>query len=223
MNNGYYYNVNGLFDKQITNGSGDKNEVYIFDRKDSKGLYVNARKLGLKYSEFVVKCKTVYGESSAYKTNGIDDELSREMFAIASVHKINKTAYGINSAPAKDFESKTPIQRNGTKMHLAVGAVINAEIGGQDFSNGATHWDGEEQATAFAKDFKGASNGKFEAHRNTWGWEISQEHYDKWKKFIGSKFVDVGRIHPATVGINKGKIRAKSTAVYKGTIFWKVT
>lgn len=38
MNNGYYYNVNGLFDKQITNGSGDKNEVYIFDRKDSKGF-----------------------------------------------------------------------------------------------------------------------------------------------------------------------------------------
>lgn len=59
------------------------------------------------------------------------------MFAIASVHKINKTAYGINSVPAKDFESKTPIQRNGTKMHLAVGAVINAEIGGQDYSNGA--------------------------------------------------------------------------------------
>lgn len=59
MNNGYYYNVNGLFDKQITNGSGDKNEVYIFDRKDSKGLYVNARNFGLKYSEFVVKCKTV--------------------------------------------------------------------------------------------------------------------------------------------------------------------
>ncbi|MDO4897025.1 MAG: hypothetical protein Q3971_06645 [Moraxella sp.] len=223
MMNGYYYNIKGFFDKQVVNGVGDKNDVYIFDTKTIKGVYMNLRKLSLKYPDFVIKGKTVYGESSAYMTNGIDYELSREMFAIASVLKRNKVAYGIDSAPAREFAKAIPIKRNGTKMQLAVGAVINAEIGGRDYSNGATHWDGMEQATAFPASFKGASNGKFESHRNTWGWEISQEHYDKWRQFIGAKFVDAGRIHPATVGRNKGKIRAKSTAVYKGTIFWKVT
>lgn len=223
MNNGYYYTVTGLFDKQITNGAGDKNEVYVFDKKDAKGNYVNLRKLGLKYKQFVDIGKTIYGESSAYnyKKSFIDDELSKEMFAIASVHKINKLAYGINSEQAKIFEKATPVERNGTNMQLAVGATINAEIGGKDYSNGATAWDGMEQATAFPADFKQNSNGTFRCHRNIYGWEISQEHYDKWKAFIGKSFVDVGRIYYATTGVHKGKIVAKSTAVYKGTIFWK--
>ena len=222
MSNGYYFHKLGEFDKQITNGTGDKNTVYIYDVKNINGTYVGLKKFPISYSELVTKAKTVYGESSAYKINGITDELSREMFAIASVHEKNRKAYGGTSEQARLFANTQPDKRNKTKMQLAIAAVINAQLGGHDYSNGATHWDGSEQATAFPIGFTGASNGKFEAHRNTWGWEISQEHYDKWKRFIGRNFVDVGRIHPATIGRNKGKIRAFSRAVYNGTIFWLV-
>lgn len=225
LNNGYYFNVQGLFDRQITYGVGNKDSLYVFSHKKASNNYVGLKKLNISYPEFVKIAKTVYEESSAFRVNKISEELAKEMFAIAYVIHTNPkaTAYGEHSELARIFANTTPDKRNGTKMMLAVAAVINTQIGGYDYSYGATNWDGMEQATVFPSNFKGRSLNGFEAHKNTWGWDISQEHYDKWKAFIGHKFVDVVRIHPATTGINKGRIRAKSTAVYLGTIFWKVS
>lgn len=62
---------------------------------------------------------------------------------------------------------------------------------------------------------------KLEIHMNTWGWEISDTHYAKWQKNVGKAFQAPQR-RVATEGRNKGKVMAKSTAVYGRTIFWKV-
>lgn len=55
---------------------------------------------------------------------------------------------------------------------------------------------------------------------NTMGWNISDEHYAKWKQNIGKSFV-APQVKAAVVGPNKGDIRFNSTAVYLQTIFWK--
>ena len=66
-------------------------------------------------------------------------------------------------------------------MRTAIAAEINALLGGRDYSNGATMWDGAEQAQ-FSLDDTRRSTGRFEIHMNTMGWKISNEHYAKWKK-----------------------------------------
>lgn len=180
-------------------------------------------------NKFVEKASTIYGESSAYHHKvGIEEELRLEMCAIASVHKINKIAYGINSEQAKLFRKTNIFKRNETKMQLAVAALITSLTTNEDASNGATMWDGAEQA-GFSKDDDRFSSGKFEIHMNTMGWTISEAHYAKWKK--GVERLSVAFKAPRekyTPGKNpKNKystaqtIALESRAVYLGTIFWK--
>lgn len=114
-------------------------------------------------------------------------ELKKEMYAIASVHEQNDEAYGSTSVQAEAFKITDKLDRNGTKMQIAVGAVINARTGGADYSNGATQCDGAEQGLFPASDNR-RSTGRFELHMNTMGWNISDGHYDKWKSAVGSGF-----------------------------------
>jgi hypothetical protein len=109
------------------------------------------------------------------------------MFAIGSVLQRNKTAYGSKSEQAKLFLGKTPSDRNGSKMQVANAATINALTGGPDLSNGATGWDGVEQALYSAND-KRFSTGSFELHKNTIGWSISDNHFKSWKSNVGKNF-----------------------------------
>lgn len=56
---------------------------------------------------------------------------------------------------------------------------------------------------------------------NDSGWKMSDEHYAKWKKNVG-KIFKAPQVRTATVGVNKGKIRLVSVAVYARSVFWKV-
>lgn len=112
-------------------------------------------------------------------------------------------------------------------MQFAIAALINALNNGHDYSNGADMWDGMEQAMYPSSDNR-RSTGRFELHMNTMGWDISQEHYEKWKSSVNSllgqgKFLaPQKKAAPDNYGNykNKEKMRLKSTAVYNGTIFW---
>ncbi len=180
----------------------------------------NVSELPITHTEFQKQGATVYGESSAYMYKGVSEELKKEMGAIAYVHQTNKTAYGDTSTQAKLFND-TSLQNRQGKMQLANWAVINAITGDFDYSYGATNWDGAEQSM-FPDSDKRTSvpnpNGKgtWELHKNTVGWSISDEHYDKWKQNVGSKFKA-----PQTSVSRSGKIGYHSTAVYGRTIFWK--
>ena len=191
------------------NSKGNSYLISKGDRlNDNKGNPIN-------HDDFIQQAATVYGESSA----GYGEINKEEMYAIASVHQKNDVAYGSNNKQAQLFKN-TPDRGRKGGMQIALGAVINALSGGKDYSNGATHWDGREQAMYPASDNR-RSTGKFELHMNTWGWNIKNEHYNTWKDNIGSSF-KAPQIKTATVGINKGKIRATSTAVHGKTIFWQV-
>jgi len=51
---------------------------------------------------------------------------------------------------------------------------------------------------------------------------ISPDHYKKWKNNVGKSF-KAPMIKKAVIGLNKGKSRLISTAVYGRTIFWRTT
>lgn len=179
--------------------------------------------------KFVEKASTIYGESSAYRANiGIEEELALEMMSIACVHKINKTAYGINSTQAKIFRNTQIALRNNTKKQLAVSAMIFSLTSSEDPSNGATMWDGAEQAAFLITDNR-YSTGSFEIHMNTMGWTITKEHHNKWKRSVerlGATFnAPIEKYTPGKNPRNKyasaNTIALESRAVYLGTIFWK--
>lgn len=204
----------------------------VFDSFSEEWYISLCIKTGINNDVFIKKASIAYGESTAYKSPMID-ELKYEIYAIASVNSRNSIAYGENNDQAKLFRATDAEKRNNTKMQYAIGAVINMLIGGLDYSNGATMWDGQEQSL-YNEDEKRGWVGNFELHMNTMGWSIKDEHYIKWKDNIGGKFkAPQQRISPdnyekikANGGKisykNKGKIRLNSTAVYGRTIFWKV-
>ncbi|NML69285.1 hypothetical protein HHL23_05690 [Chryseobacterium sp. RP-3-3] len=211
-------------------------EEYDKAKKDKKWSLINKESGLLKEKEknilhqkFVEKASTIYGESSAYRSNiGIEEELELEMLAIASVHKINKVAYGISSKQAILFRNTKIGKRNNTKMQLALSAIIRSLTTNEDPSNGATMWDGAEQA-AFSIEDDRFSTGKFEIHMNTMGWSISAAHHSAWKKGVerlGASFeAPEEKYTPGKNPNNKystmNTIALESRAVYLGTIFWK--
>ena len=201
---------------------GDK-KVYVCDGVDKKGRYINPKDLGITHSEFRNKAATVYGESSAYSYSGntVPDDLKHEIYAIASVHEKNAIAYGSTSSQHDGYIKCTPGENNKNAFRVtANAAVINALMGGFDWSHGATQWDGMEQAL-FPADDNRKSTGKWELHMNTMGWTISDEHYNKWKANVGEVF-RAPQEKEAVVGLNKGQKTLVSTAVYCRTIFWRI-
>lgn len=212
------------------------NDSAFLGEKDGKGGFKNLRKITDNHTKFIQKASTVYGESSAYKSDMTED-LKKEMFAIASVLERNNKAYGENSELAKKFRTTSKEKRNGTKMQCAIAAEINVLTNGFDYSYGADAWDGQEQAL-FSPENYHFSTGKFELHKNTLGWKISDEHYKMWSKNIGKNF-DAPQISFTAYFDEKyatefdkrfikkhkdhkeGRINLKSTVVYNQTIFWK--
>lgn len=201
------------------------NNLAFIGEKDEKGGFKNIQQLTDNHTKLILKASTVYGESSAYKSTMTED-LKKEMFAIASVLERNSIAYGENSELAKKFRSTSKEKRNGTKMQYAIAAEINVLTNGFDYSYGADAWDGEEQAMFNSTDYR-FSTGKFELHKNTLGWTISDEHYKIWATNVGKNF-DAPQISFTPYSDEKfnkyyieGRINLKSTAVYNKTIFWK--
>ncbi len=226
--NGYYYNYDGTYEGNIkAQKLGNENDVYACEGKGTeKDTFLKPKKLTSIHDQFIRDASTTYGESSA-AYNIID---KNEFFAIASVHKRNKVAYGVNSDFAKKFRNLADVERNKNKgMKYSIAAEINALVGGEDFSNGAKQWDGAEQSHIPEKTPDLSSNGKFMFKVNVMGWDITDEYFKSWKAAVSKKFGEKYFTAPqkkyavANYGgmTNKNKIRLNSVAQYGLTMFWK--
>ena len=225
--NADYYGVDGQW---LGKNNVDDQKVYLASRVELKAGYVinasDAQLLPISHDNLTIQAATVYGESSA--SYGIVDR--EEMFAIASVHQRNKIAYGANSPAASRYRKTLPSQRSNS-MNIATAAVINAVIGGIDYSYGADQWDGAEQAMIPAADMKKPSNGRFMYKMNVMGWHMQDEHYSSWKQAVENKFGTNRFTVPQTQKArfnyggmhNAGRIRLNSTAQYGLTMFWRTT
>jgi hypothetical protein len=154
--------------------------------------------------------------------------------------KITITQF-VNGKGNAGFGPVLIVDNSNNNTMAAFAAAVHVLSGKEDMSNGATHWDGIDQAAmspetpAFTK---GYSN-----HAKNFGWNISDLHYKTWEKSIGSskwakhelakwntKFGTNGFVAPQiSVGngskpytFNKGKTRFKSAACHGSTIFWSV-
>lgn len=228
MNYGDYYSQNGTW--LFSDGIKDDKAYIATDRAiTSDGIdCAEVTELNVSNTELRKQAATVYGESSAYKMNIVTSDLKNEMFAIASVHQVNNTAYGADSDKAKEYLALSPKEINKSEFKMtANAAVINALTGGQDLSFGANMWDGKEQSlfSATNNDRSVEYNDKsIELHMNTMGWNISNFHYNTWKCNVGTGFnAPQKKAAPSNFEsyTNKGKMRLQSTVVYGETIFWK--
>lgn len=231
-----YYTKDGLY----VGGLENSLKVYLssqveFDtaKKDKKWSLLNIdskllrdKEDAITHAKFIRNASTTYGESSA-AYNIIDQY---EFFAIASVHKRNKVAYGVNSDFAKKFRALSSPERNKNEaIKYSIAAEINALVGGKDYSNGAKQWDGAEQTHLPATTPDIASNGKFMFKINVMGWDITDEHFASWKSRVSKKFgekyfnVPAKKYAVENYGgmTNKNKIRLNSSAQYGLTMFWK--
>ncbi|MBC7384072.1 MAG: hypothetical protein H7296_13990 [Bacteroidia bacterium] len=155
----FYYAADGKFLGQRTNDAKGKplpkevmNDVRIasevIQTKDFK-IFEGVKSLNIQHSEFVKFAAIAYGESSV--GNGVQNK--EEVFAIANTMSNYKKLTGKNSKAYaatdgnekfKDFNKATDEKRNGTFMQTAIAGSINALNGGKDYSNGATHWAGND-------------------------------------------------------------------------------
>lgn len=186
----------------------------------------NSKLLPILNSNLLIDASTAYAESSGNVF---------ETYAIASVHTRNRVAYGEGSPKANRFLHTPKEKRNEyLKMQEAIGAVINANTNGFDYSHGATMWDGQEQAfySSDTKAFRSTlhtskGNTKIQLHQNTMGWTISNDDYSQWKRNVGARFKAPQVNYTPDNGVKFNKyyeanvIRLKSTVVYGKTIFWK--
>lgn len=216
--NGAYLGTDGIDDDKVY-AAEVESSTYDKETNRTHNRLKNVEELSISHPEFKKQAATVYGESSAYRMKA-SEELKKEMGAIATVHQINKIAYGDKSQQAKIFND-TPLEDRKGKMQMANWAVINAVTGGFDYSYGATNWDGAEQSLYSDSDKRTSvpnpnGRGTWELHKNTIGWSISDEHYAKWKQNVGRGFKA-----PQTSVARNGRIGFDSTAVYGRTIFWR--
>lgn len=243
--------VNGYFYVEDTGAyagkRGNCEDCYVLNKgvnitnnlENAEYTNQEVKNINIQHENLKKKAATIYGESSAYLYGKTSKAANDEIFAIAEVFKINNKAYGAKSELAKIFLANTDKLNNDYESRKAAyAAIIYIEplTNPKKYSNGATHWDGQEQAI-YNTDKKGvtkkslikeegeftddSTKSRFELHMNTWGWYIKDEHYLTWKTNIGTAF-KAPQKKKATYGINKGKICALSTAVYNKTIFWKV-
>lgn len=162
---------------------------------------------GITHEEFQLLAATAYGESGTSNNY-------KEIYGIASAIINNNEARGENSSLSKTIlsiayaasdgnarygaYSNTSIEGRGKNagMRKANAGAINALIGGIDFSNGATGWDGNDLP--------------FNSHR--FGLHISDTSHDIYN--VGDK--------PLSKKENGSYYRRQSTSAHGRTMFYKI-
>jgi hypothetical protein len=143
------------------------NWLYSDGKKDDKAYVVESvpsndggasntktTELSISNSELLKLGGTAYGESSAANN-------TTEVFAIANaiVNNMNERVEGATISSTikgfalaatdgnprtSQFNNADAKSRNGTFMQAGIAGAINAITGGKDYSNGATHWAGDD-------------------------------------------------------------------------------
>ncbi len=250
---GYYYSKDGYFigklgqseDAHIINS--ERGENILSESKDGNLEAVLSRYTdktyfsGLSNREFLVFA-TICKIEEADRTG---------IFAIANSF-VNFVLGGIawnytlnNFINKKGYSSVEPNERvpvnvnnikSGSEEKNQIAAVCNAilyygDVGGKDYSNGATHWDGFDFALQGILHQK--SNQGFhissESFLRSYNAYYKNNDYNKLRRYSGNPQAVLAQgVNKLTtnpvLGVgtySKGRVLYQSTAQYGGTIFWK--
>ncbi|MBX7151964.1 RHS repeat-associated core domain-containing protein [bacterium] len=120
-----------------------------------------AIEMSVSHTELMLLAATSYGESSTAN-------VSKEVYSIASAIINNMSARGSSATitstidgfafaasdgnpRVQEFNGTSMENRNGKFMQTAVAGALNAVNGGVDYSNGATHWAGDDIGSSAEK------------------------------------------------------------------------
>jgi RHS repeat-associated protein len=192
-------------------------------KNDNKAYVINHVPVELKVSnsELLKLAAVSYGESSTAnvreETMAISNAIVNNMEERGSNATISSTIKGFALAGSDgnertaEFNNASAEERNGTFMQTAVEGAINAVVPwGQDYSNGATHWAGDDIGSKAEK-------------RATGGLEFTQTSHDM--QGLGSQTVKDAPVTTHFVDKNGKQLGVRgtysytwqSTAAYGGT------
>lgn len=116
------------------------------------------------------------------------------------------------------------------KERIAISATCNAFlyygdiIGAEDYSNGATHWDGFDFAARGEKHPKGVNQGYHIVYQQYVDDYLAFWTDEKVKSFSNNTYTKAAKLTTKPVigqgTYSKGRILYKSVAQFGGTIFW---
>ena len=249
---GYYYSKDGYFIGKFEQSEN----AHIIDTDRGETLVNEANNISLekilsKYIHKIYFSGLSNKELLTFATICKIEEADRTgIFAIANSF-INFVLGGItwnytlnNLISKKGYSSVDAYQRipldvkkitNGSEERNQVAAVCNAilyygDVGGKDFSNGATHWDGFDFALRGNSHQKG--NQGFHINNisllNSYNNYYKNDNYDKLRRYSGNNNAVLAQgdnklTTNAVLGVgaySRGRILYKSVAQYGGTIFW---
>jgi len=217
----FYYAADGKFLGQRTKDSKGKplpkevmNDVRVtasvIESKEFT-IYKGVKSLNIQHSEFVKFAAIAYAESSV--GNGVENK--EEVYAIANTMNNFKTLTGKNSkafastdgnAMFKAFNKASDEKKNGTFMQTAIAGSINALSGGKDYSNGATHWAGNDIGSSAEKWAEGL---KFT--------DTKHDLFNLGNNAVPGETFWLNKNNKPTVSRGKWDYKWESTAAYRGT------
>jgi RHS repeat-associated protein len=158
MNYGDYYSQDGYW---MYNDGIDDDKAYVVSSSGSFQGQVNVTELSVSNSELLQLASVSYGESSTVNNStemaAISNTIINNMNARGNGATISSTIDGFalaatdGNARVSEFNNATSSQKNGTSKQSALAGAINAVTGGQDYSNGATHWAGDDVGSSREK------------------------------------------------------------------------
>ncbi|MDQ6528085.1 RHS repeat-associated core domain-containing protein [Flavobacterium sp. LHD-85] len=226
MLDGDYYDSSG---NHLGSDGINDNKAYYADSKNADGTFQNARELSVSNSVLNQFANTVAEESSGNW---------QESFALASsiVNLANYKGKNISSTLQTEGIYGYGNGGNSTKYNgnaeYSMQAAMNAVMGGIDYSNGATRWDGFDLATKGWDHIKsrtvglGINTSDFNTFKGFWTDEKLAKYSGNKNAVFNTDFKMTASLltySPASQGNFKGMVLYNSSAAYGGTIFWKAT
>jgi hypothetical protein len=170
---GTYLGNDGINDDKaylVTNSIGlakgklstiNKGPLSHFSPLESSKFQYDVIELNVRNSDLLYVAATSYGEANSAQ------RIHQEMWAISNTIKNNMAERGDDDATSvcnqiayatdgtnesfNNFRAASANDRNGTFMQSAVYGALNAFVGTTDYSNGATHWAGEDVGSTTEK------------------------------------------------------------------------
>ena len=177
--NGDYYDKNG---NHLGSDGIDDDKAYYADGKNADGTFRNARELNISNSELNQFANTIAVESGAEKSGSWQESFGIGL-AIRNMSSkfggsIYKTISGGGVFGFRDGGNSTEYKNNA---EFSMQAALYSVMGGTDFTNGATKWDGIDFLAWGLKSPDGTPHNKFEEYRNIY---IENSIYDNYKTSI---------------------------------------
>ena len=148
--NGYYYNIDtGLYEGNISNGKGNKDDVYACKGKKSENEFISPQKVDVTHKKFQECARVVEHESGTASIEVIYIAFTANNYAKktgTNLHSLLMSGYSTMPAGTKNPLPDKPEgnKKENPKYAFARKGILKVFLKEADPTDGATHWDGTD-------------------------------------------------------------------------------